>query len=156
MYYSVVMEMRDPSRERERLRDEYSRMMDGELEQLLLHEVDLTEPARQVLKEEMSVRGLSQQPPQPKAGNAALISSGSAAVPALSNNNPGDQSDLCVVRSFASFPEALVARGLLDISFGELNDAAKISLPLGLPLPIRRHDWTCHKCGTRWSDSEQD
>ena len=46
--------------------------------------------------------------------------------------------------------------GSLDVTFGELNDAAKISLPLGLPLPIRPHDWLCHKCGCPWSDSEQE
>lgn len=225
MYDSVVVETRDPTRERQRLQDEYSRMMDGELEQLALVEVDLTELARQILREQMSLRGLPHEPPQPSRGNPALSSSGAPAVP-LATNDLESQSDLCVVRRFASFPEALVARGLLnysgvschladentlgsnpllshalggvrlfvreselneatklldepmpdsievpgvgkyvqprcpqcyslDITFGELNDAAKISLPLGLPLPIRSRDWMCHKCGSRWSDSEQ-
>jgi hypothetical protein len=60
VYDSVVVETRDTTRERQRLQDEYSRMMDGELEQLALVEVDLTELARQVLREQMSLRGLPQ------------------------------------------------------------------------------------------------
>ncbi|HUK46188.1 MAG TPA: DUF2007 domain-containing protein [Terriglobales bacterium] len=192
-------------------------MMDGELEQLAIDEVDLTEVARQALNEEMSSRGLSQHAPQPNA----------SAAPLLLHNNSENEDKLCVARRFTSFAEALVARSLLnhsgischladenmlggnpilsnalggvrlfvreselseasallnepipdsievpglgnfvqprcpqcgslDVAFGELNDAAKISLPLGLPLPIRPHDWLCHKCGCRWSDSEQE
>jgi len=220
------VEIFDPTRERERLEDEYSRMMDGELEQLALSEADLTEIARQVLKEQMHRRGLPQQS-QPNEDHAAINSSGALALPQLSTDDSINQSDLCIVRTFANFSEALIARGLLDysgvschladettigsnpmfsqalggvrlfvrqselddatklldqaipdsievpgvgtyiqprcpqcysldITFGELNDAAKVSLPLGLPLPISRHDWTCHKCGARWSDSEQE
>src|SRR5205823_11133173 len=56
-----TMEMVDPERERQRLREEYSRMIDGELEQIAANEVDLTDVASAVLREEMSRRGLSRE-----------------------------------------------------------------------------------------------
>jgi hypothetical protein len=42
----------------------------------------------------------------------------------------------------------------MDITFGELNNAAKVSLPLGVPLPLLPEAWLCHNCGSRWEDSE--
>lgn len=227
MYYAVVVGVADPTRERQRLQDEYSRMMDGELEQLATVAADLTDIARQVLQEQMYLRGLLQQSPQPNAGNPAINSSDPRTLPQLAAEDAGNQNDLCVVRAFTSFSEALIARGLLDysgvschladeitlgsnpmlshalggvrlfvrqselndatklleeaipdsievpgvgkyvqprcpqcysfdITFGELSNAAKISLPLGLTLPVSRQEWVCHKCGARWSDSEQD
>ena len=44
----------------------------------------------------------------------------------------------------------------MDITFGELRDAAKISLPLGLPLPLLRDKWLCHNCGSRWTDLQEE
>jgi len=205
----------DPERERQRLREEYSRMIDGELEQIAANEVDLTDVASGVLREEMSRRGLSRE--------------SATQVPETHLPMAGDllrrSESLCVVRRFASFSEALIAKTCLDgsaieceladqnvlganpflanalggvrlfvneadleqstklldepipaefdiqgigtyvqprcpqcfsmdITFGELNSAAKVSLPLGLPLPLLRGDWLCHNCGCRWKDSE--
>lgn len=213
VYYSVVMKVPDPSREHLRLREEYSRMMDGELERIALDEVDLTDEARHALREEMSVRGLC-------ANAGPQVGSNAEAREAQSDG-------LSVLRRFATVSEALVAKGLLesagiasriadeyvlganpflsdalggvrlfvngndfneaaklmdepildeidvdgvgkyvqptcpqchslDITFGELKGAAKITLPLGLPLPVGANEWLCHKCGCRWTDSEQE
>lgn len=209
------MEVFDPERERQRLREEYSRMMDGELEQIAANEFDLTDIARGVLREEISRRGLSRQ-------SATQVTA--TPVP-IAGDLGGRSENLCVVRRFASFSEALIAKTCLDgsgiecaladqnmlganpflanalggvrlfvsesdleqatklldqpipaefeiqglgtysqprcpqcfsmdITFGELNNAAKVSLPLGLPLPLLRGDWLCHNCGCRWKDSE--
>jgi len=215
-YHSVAMEMLDPERERRRLRDEYSRMIDGELELLAADESDLTELARGVLREEVLRRGLS-----PPGSNLSAIPRSGAEVLAAPSHT------LYVVRRFASFSEALIAKSCLDgsgiksvladenvlganpflslalggvrlfvseidleqatevldgsipegfevqgmgtyvqprcpqcfsmdITFGELGDIAKVSLPLGLPLPLRREEWHCHHCGCRWTDSNEE
>ena len=209
------MEMIDPERERERLREGYSRMIDGELEQIAANEVDLTDIASGVLREEMSRRGLSRE-------SATQVR---AMHLPIAGDLLGRSESLCVVRRFASFSEALIAKTCLDgsgieceladqnvlganpflsnalggvrlfvneadleqatklldepipaefdiqgigtyvqprcpqcfsmdITFGELNSAAKLSLPLGLPLALLRGDWLCHNCGCRWQDSE--
>lgn len=222
------MKAPDPSLEHLRLREEYSRMMDGELEGLAVDAVDLTDQARQALREEMALRGLSANTSSQMSRNNSLISTETVAA----SNTPAEpweprSDELYVVRTFAIVSDALIAKGMLesagidsfmadetvlggnpflsaalggvrlfvngddlkqaaklldepildeidvtgvgkyvqprcpqcqslDITFGELNGAAKISLPLGLPLPISANQWLCHKCGCRWTDSEQE
>jgi len=190
-------------------------MIDGELEQIAANEVDLTDVASAVLREEMSRRGLSRE-------SATQVPE--THLP-IAGDLLGRRERLCVVRRFVSFSEALIAKTCLDgsgieceladqnmlganpflstalggvrlfvnevdmeqatklldepipaefdiqgmgtyvqprcpqcfsmdISFGELNSAAKVSLPLGVPLPLSRGDWLCHSCGRRWKDSE--
>src|ERR1700737_534618 len=98
------MEMVDPERERQRLREEYSRMIDGELEQIAAHEADLTDLASGILREEMSRRGLS-----PQSGRQVT------ATPVfMAEDLAGQSESLCVVRRFASFSEALIAKTCLD------------------------------------------
>ncbi len=223
-YYSVSMGIVDPERERQRLREEYSRMIDGEVEQIAANEADLTDVARAVLREEMLRRGLSQQSAtQVNATHARMLGELNIEL-ALPATKLGGTETLSVVRRFASFSEALIAKAYLDsssieceladqnmlganpfltnalggvrlfvneadleeatklldqpipaefeiegigrysqprcpqcfsmdITFGELNSAAKVSLPLGLPLPLLPEDWLCHNCGCRWKDS---
>jgi hypothetical protein len=52
----------DPAQERRRLRDVYSRMVDGEIQEIAEDEASLTDVARQVLHEEMVRRGLDHLP----------------------------------------------------------------------------------------------
>jgi hypothetical protein len=227
LYDSVAMNLTDPARERQRLREEYSRMMDGELEQLAVNEIELTELAKGALKEEMALRGLLQQTHDAKATESGLSSVNTLREPATLIDDSTSEDGLCVVRRFATFPEALIAKSLLesagiasslpdenvlggnsmltnalggvrlfvqrsdvneatkllngpipneievpgvgkyvqprcpqcfslDITFGELNEAAKAGLSPGIPLPIRPNEWLCHQCGCRWTDSEQE
>jgi hypothetical protein len=74
VYYSVIIQMADPAHQRQRLREEYSRTMDGELERITLDEADLTDDARHALQEEMSLRGLLPQSFEARAGEADLSS----------------------------------------------------------------------------------
>src|ERR1700722_13770376 len=53
------MAMIDPERERLRLIEFYSRQMDGELEQVARQAYNLTDIAREVLRAEMSRRGIA-------------------------------------------------------------------------------------------------
>lgn len=221
------MAILDPERERQRLREECSRMLDGELEAIAVAQADLTDVATLALREEMSCRGLPfQAGSRPAAPGGQFSQVAPPETPASPDADFNIQSaDLSVARRFASFAEALVAQGLLesagipcfladenvlganpffsnafggvrlfvkkssleeavillngpvpneievqgvgkyvqprcpqcssfDITFGELNNAAKASLPLGIPLPIRPNEWLCHNCGCRWTDSE--
>ena len=53
----------NPEQERHRLMDVYSRMADGELQEIAKDEASLTDVARQVLHDEMARRGLDHLPP---------------------------------------------------------------------------------------------
>jgi hypothetical protein len=221
------MEIVDPGRERQRLREEYSRMIDGEVEQIAATAAGLTDVARGVLREEMSRRGLSQETASQVTATHMPAANDLNIEPALPVAKVGVSESMCVVRRFASFSEALIAKTCLDgssieceladqnmlganpflanalggvrlfvneadleeatklldqpipaefeiegigtyaqprcpqcfsmdIAFGELNTAAKVALPLGLPLPLLPEDWLCHNCGCRWKDSETD
>jgi hypothetical protein len=218
----------NPERERQRLREEYSRKIDGELEQIAADEADLTDLARNVLKEEMSRRALSVRPGPQLIATGKLyntVNDVDTSV-AMAEAVNGQSDSMCVLRKFVSFCEALIAKTCLDgsgiecsladenilganpflstalggvrlfvkqsdfaeatklldepipdefavdgigkyvqprcprcfsldITFGELTDAAKVSLPLGLPLSLSSDEWLCHKCGSRWTDSEE-
>jgi hypothetical protein len=56
----------DPAQERQRLMNVYSRLTDGEMQELAEDAASLTEVARQVLNDEMASRGFN--PLQPDAG----------------------------------------------------------------------------------------
>lgn len=64
----------DPAQEMNRLRDEYARKYDGELEALREDEDQLTETARQVLHEELKKRGLGETEAAPKESLATVAS----------------------------------------------------------------------------------
>ncbi|HEY6351937.1 MAG TPA: hypothetical protein VI636_21285 [Candidatus Angelobacter sp.] len=60
----------NPERERHRLMDVYSRMADGEIEEIAEDEASLTGVARQVLHDEIARRGLDPLLSQDKAADA--------------------------------------------------------------------------------------
>lgn len=90
----------DPERERHRLQEYYSRLTDGELEQLSEDVSDLTQIARQSLAEEKQRRGLV------TAHSQFSESSESAEQPELRR--------LQTIRKFRDLPEALLAKGCLE------------------------------------------
>src|SRR5271169_5114230 len=92
------MAMIDPERERARLTEFYSDQRDEELEQVAAQGSDLTEPAREALRAELTQRGLYvgqlEQGP-PRASELAFR-------------------DLVTIRSFWNLVEAELVKGLLD------------------------------------------
>src|SRR5438309_10411469 len=115
------MEFVDPKLERRRLQDDYSRMMDGRLEQLAQQSADLSEIARQVLEEELSRRGLDATPLQiaPEGTLTAALTAADAVPPAeippmSANRDPigsPELRELVTIHKFRDLPEALLAKG---------------------------------------------
>jgi len=86
----------DPEHERGRLAELYTHQADGELERAAAQAYELTEAAREVLRAEMTKRGL----------NAPMVP-----------YPPGDEVELrnmVAIRRFRDLPEALVAKASLD------------------------------------------
>jgi hypothetical protein len=98
------MAMIDPERERQRLAEFYAGQMDGELEKVAGQADELTDVAREVLRAELSRRGLS----------VALVEQR----PVLSTPPESDGEiefrDLVAVRSYWGLLDAELAKGLLD------------------------------------------
>jgi hypothetical protein len=91
------MTMIDPEQERRRLADVYSAQSDGELEQVAGQMSELTEVARETLREELARRSLY---------------IGSLAEPA--DSNAAEFRDLVPIRTFWNLLEAELAKGLLE------------------------------------------
>jgi hypothetical protein len=107
----------DSEQERRRLVEFYSRQMDGELEKVASQANELTGVAREVLKEELSKRGLSVEPlerlPDPPPPQPPLVKMPAAALPAwLDSALP--LRELVTVRKFRDLPEALLAKGCIE------------------------------------------
>jgi len=91
----------DPERERQRLMDVYSRMADGEIEEIAEDEASLTGMARQVLHDEIARRGLDH-----------LLSDRDT-----SQNEAADATEpdtLVTIRSFGDVMQAWLAKSNLD------------------------------------------
>ena len=112
--------MIDPEQERQRLRDFYSRQMDGRLEQIATQADGMTDVAREVLKEELLRRGLDVDLLQP--ARAENITPAPAEAPPEpkpivdEDDLPGEfeKRNMLTIRRFRDLPEALLAKGSLD------------------------------------------
>lgn len=117
------MGMVDPEQERRRLEEFYSHQMDGELEEVAGQAAELTELAREVLRAELSRRGLSPErferavapPPAPVKPPplAPRIKTPSAELPAWLDTDLALR-ELVTLRKFRDMPEALLAKGCLE------------------------------------------
>lgn len=88
----------DPERERHRLMDVYSRMADGELQEIAKDEASLTDVARQALRDEMARRGLDLDKSQDQAAD----------VP--------EPVSMVTIRSFGDVMQAWLAKSNLESS----------------------------------------
>jgi hypothetical protein len=98
----------DPERERQRLMDVYSRMVDGEIEAIAEDEASLTAVALQVLHEEIARRGLDhllsdQDKSQDEAADAT------------------EPEPMVTIRSFGDVMQAWLAKSNLESSAIECN-----------------------------------
>jgi hypothetical protein len=89
-------------KERARLNAYYHDLTDGELQALAQEEQTLTEPAREALRDELSIRKLKVEPPQARVKSA----DSEAIQPAVT--------ELVAVARFRDLPDMLVAKGLLE------------------------------------------
>ena len=92
------MDTFDPGRERRRLADEYSRMSDGELEQLVDEVASLTDIAKEALKSELARRKLQPDWSEPEP----------------TEEPPPARPELITLRQYTNLQEALLAKGVLD------------------------------------------
>src|SRR5258707_450140 len=88
----------DPEKEKARLEDAYSRMTDGELQQLIGESSSLTDLARQALEKESASRGTSHAPPAVEFADELEVR------------------HLVTVRQYRDPTDALLAKGSLDSS----------------------------------------
>src|SRR6202140_315117 len=113
----------DPVQERQRLMAFYSGQLDGELEKVAGQAAELTEIAREVLRAELSRRGLNTEPlerplvplPVPLAPPIPppRIKTPSAELPAWLDADLALR-ELVTLRKFRDMPEALLAKGCLE------------------------------------------
>jgi hypothetical protein len=102
--YRGINRMGKAAREQQRLKELYGHLSDGELEAIALDWADLTDPARQEIKDEAERRGLildvEASPPAPEDSDA----------------DPADTfpSGLVTLDVFASLGEAVIVKGLLE------------------------------------------
>lgn len=117
------MAMIDPEEERLRLAQFYSQQMDGELEAVALQAYELTDLAREVLRSELSSRGLSTEPlERALVSTAAPVQATPVPPPARTPTAElpawldADRAlrELVTLRKFRDIPEALLAKGCLE------------------------------------------
>ena len=97
----------DPEQERQRLRAEYSRMLDGELEKIAADFDDLTLPAQSALQDELSRRGISVET-STAGGQLDVLNQ------YMDDSTSVDvQGNLCAVRRFLTLSEAMIAQSKL-------------------------------------------
>lgn len=114
----------DPGRERQRLSEFYAGQMDGELEKVASQAYDLTEIAREVLRAELTKRGLA-----PDLVEQAPVTEKKPVGPQLGDPPPPPPEPpeelspeegglslrrMVTLRRFRDLPEALLAKGSLD------------------------------------------
>jgi hypothetical protein len=95
-YDSQLMPNIDPERERQRLAESYSRETDEELEQVASRAYELIDIARDVLRAELTKRGLSAELTEHPSGSEV------------------EQRKMVTIRRFRDLPEALLAKGSLE------------------------------------------
>src|SRR5215467_6404391 len=95
--------MNDTEQEPQRLREEYSRMTDGELENIALDIADLTAAAKGAIRQELARRGI---PIQSVAETNSIMQS-------THSSNAADGQSQRVVRRFFSLSEAILAQSKL-------------------------------------------
>lgn len=117
--------MLDPEKERRRLVEHYSREFDGRLEQVAAQAYELSDIARQVLREELAKRGssteLAQEPPVPQSQAAKQTKPPESISLKPSEFQTADADQILVdgmvtIRQFRDLPEALLAKGSLESS----------------------------------------
>lgn len=111
----------DPLLERKRLTELYAGLTDGELGKLLAEQEELTDMARDVLREE--VRRRQSRPGHPGESSASF---GELEDLPLEQQDEIAYRDLVPVRQFRDMPDALLAKGLLESAgiecfFGDEN-----------------------------------
>ncbi|HEX8799433.1 MAG TPA: hypothetical protein VF772_12510 [Terriglobales bacterium] len=120
----------DPERERRRLIDVYSRMADGEIEEIAKDESSLTGVARQVLHDEIVRRGLDH-----------LLSDRDK-----SQDKAADVTELepmVTIRSFGDVMQAWLAKINLESAGIEcllVDDNMEFARPRGVKLQVKRED----------------
>jgi len=111
----------DPLVERKRLTELYARLSDGELGKLIAEQGELTEIARDVLREEVRRRKI-----QPGRTSETSVSFDELDDMPLEWRDEIVLRDLVAVRQFRDMPDALLAKGLLESAgiecfFGDEN-----------------------------------
>jgi hypothetical protein len=122
------MAMIDPEQERRRLEEFYAGQMDGELEKVAREAHDLTDLAREVLRAELTKRGLTpkfveqrlvivkpvaaKKEPAPQPGDPPPPASPEEE--SSSGDGEAEFRNRVVIRQFRDLPEALLAKGSLD------------------------------------------
>ena len=113
----------DPEPERTRLAQHYSRQIDGRLEQVAAQAYELTEIARETLREELARRGLSttlaERPAvlrkrDLKTGEEPETIAPEASVLPLEEAEKIAIDGIVSIRQFRDLPEALLAKGSLE------------------------------------------
>ena len=112
------MGMIDPEQERQRLREFYSRQLDGRLEQIATQAAGMTDLAKEVLREELVHRGLNVGLLQSAlAKDATTVEAPREEPPSREEESSSgglERRTLVAVRRFRDLPEALLAKSSLD------------------------------------------
>ena len=99
----------DPLVERKRLSELYAGLTDGELGKLIAEQAELTDVARQVLREEVRRRQV-----QPIHATEESLSLDDLSEIPMESRDDIELRNLVAIRQFRDMPEALLAKGLLE------------------------------------------